>query len=133
MAVCDFVIFDLDGTLVDSAPDIAWALGAALTEAGVEPPPLSEFKHMVGDGARALIERALQRAGVARDVDALLARYADDGVVTGPDRELVRQLAPATLLQRVLITGESVDDDLLRRLVDHVLMPLLTPRSVGRP
>jgi 2-phosphoglycolate phosphatase len=75
MAVCDFVIFDLDGTLVDSAPDIAWALGAALTEAGVAPPPLPEIKHMVGDGARALIERALERAAAARDVDALLARY----------------------------------------------------------
>jgi hypothetical protein len=33
----------------------------------------------------------------------------------------------------VLITGESVDDNLLHRLVDHVLMPLLTPRNVGRP
>jgi phosphoglycolate phosphatase len=75
MAVCNFVVFDLDGTLVDSAPDIAWALGAALTEAGVEPPPLPEIKHMVGDGARALIERALQRAAAVRDVDALLARY----------------------------------------------------------
>jgi phosphoglycolate phosphatase-like HAD superfamily hydrolase len=38
----DFVIFDLDGTLIDSAPDIAWALGTALTEAGVEPPPLDQ-------------------------------------------------------------------------------------------
>jgi phosphoglycolate phosphatase len=75
MPACDFVIFDLDGTLVDSAPDIGWALGAALAEAGVEPPPLPEIKHMVGDGARALIERALQRASATRDVDALLARY----------------------------------------------------------
>ena len=75
MPPCELVIFDLDGTLVDSAPDIAWALGAALTEAGVEPPPLPEIKHMVGDGARALIERALSRAAAVRDVDALLARY----------------------------------------------------------
>jgi phosphoglycolate phosphatase len=79
----DLVIFDLDGTLVDSAPDIAWALGAALTEAGIEPPPLSEIKAMVGDGARTLIERALERAGVTRDADAvdtvdtLLARFVD--------------------------------------------------------
>jgi hypothetical protein len=32
----------------------------------------------------------------------------------------------------VLITGEPVDDDLLHRLVDHVLIPLLTPRNVAR-
>jgi phosphoglycolate phosphatase len=77
MTACDFVIFDLDGTLVDSAPDIAWALGAALTEAGVTPPPFDEMKAMVGDGARPLVERALERAGAARDVDALLARYLE--------------------------------------------------------
>jgi phosphoglycolate phosphatase len=75
MATTELVIFDLDGTLVDSAPDIAWALGATLTEAGLEPPPLEQTKAMVGDGARRLIERALERAGVAGDVDALLARF----------------------------------------------------------
>jgi phosphoglycolate phosphatase len=73
----DLVIFDLDGTLVDSAPDIGWALGAALTEAGIEPPPLPEIKAMVGDGARTLVERALERAGAAHDADALLARFVD--------------------------------------------------------
>lgn len=77
MTACDFIIFDLDGTLVDSAPDIAWALGAALTEAGVAPPPLEETKAMVGDGARTLVQRALERAGAARDVDALLARFLE--------------------------------------------------------
>ena len=75
VTTCDFVIFDLDGTLVDSAPDIAWALGAALTEVGVAAPPLDETRAMVGDGARTLIERALERAGAAGDVDALLARF----------------------------------------------------------
>jgi phosphoglycolate phosphatase len=77
VTACDLVIFDLDGTLVDSAPDIAQALGAALTEAGIEPPPLDEIKAMIGDGARALIRRALERAGAARDVDVLLARFLE--------------------------------------------------------
>src|ERR1700710_2186340 len=48
----------------------------------------------------------LLRADIARcqaGTDALLARYADDGIVTSPDRELVRQLAPATILHRALI------------------------------
>lgn len=72
----------------------------------------------------------LMRADIARcqaTTRALLARYAADGTVTAPDIELVQQLAPATVLTRLLITGEPVDDDLLTRLVDGVLIPLLTP------
>jgi phosphoglycolate phosphatase len=71
----DLVIFDLDGTLVDTVPDIAGALAAALAEAGVAAPPLAEVKQLVGDGARELIRRALALARVERDVDALLARF----------------------------------------------------------
>ena len=57
------VLFDLDGTLVDTAPDIARALVAALEAAGVPPPPLDVVKRMVGDGARELVRRALAAAG----------------------------------------------------------------------
>ena len=53
------IIFDLDGTLVDTAPDIARALGVALTGTGVPPLSLDTVKRMVGDGARELIRRAL--------------------------------------------------------------------------
>jgi phosphoglycolate phosphatase len=56
------VLFDLDGTLVDTAPDIARALGAALAEIGLPPLPLDTVKQMVGDGARELIRRALAGA-----------------------------------------------------------------------
>ncbi len=69
------VLFDLDGTLVDSAPDIARAAAITLREAGVEPPPLDAVKAMVGDGARALIVRALAVRGADRDPDLLLARF----------------------------------------------------------
>jgi len=74
-AEIDLVIFDLDGTLVDTAPDIAGALAAALADVQVAPPPLEQVKEMVGDGARELIRRALARAGVEGDVEALLARF----------------------------------------------------------
>ncbi|HEX3611720.1 MAG TPA: TetR/AcrR family transcriptional regulator [Sporichthyaceae bacterium] len=76
---------------------------------------------------------ALLRADIARcraSVDELIDRYALDIQVTAQNSELIRQLAPATLLMRVLVTGEPVDDDLLVRLVDHVMLPLL---SSGRP
>ena len=56
------VLFDLDGTLVDTAPDIARALAVALAGTGVPPLPLDTVKRMVGDGARMLIRRALAAA-----------------------------------------------------------------------
>jgi len=73
VAAIDLVIFDLDGTLVDTAPDIAGALGAALAAVRVPTPPLAAVKEMVGDGARELIRRALAHAGVEADLDALHA------------------------------------------------------------
>jgi len=74
-ATIDLVIFDLDGTLVDTAPDIAGALAAALADAGVAAPPLDVVKAMVGDGARELIRRALEHAGAPGDLDQLHARF----------------------------------------------------------
>jgi len=71
----DLVIFDLDGTLVDTAPDITSALAATLAEAGVAAPPLDVVKQLVGDGGRELIRRALALARVERDVEPLFARF----------------------------------------------------------
>jgi 2-phosphoglycolate phosphatase len=71
----DLVLFDLDGTLLDTAPDIAAALAAALADVGVAAPPLAAVKQLVGDGARVLLQRALALAGVEHPVDPLLARF----------------------------------------------------------
>jgi phosphoglycolate phosphatase len=76
----DLVVFDLDGTLADTAPDIASALGATLGEIGVLPPPLEDVKALVGDGARELIKRALTRAPPGEtpadeELNRLLSRF----------------------------------------------------------
>ena len=75
MANIDLVIFDSDGTLVDTAPDIASALEATVAGVGVAAPPLDVVKTMVGDGARELIRRALAAAGADGDLDALFADF----------------------------------------------------------
>jgi AcrR family transcriptional regulator len=72
---------------------------------------------------------SLMRADIKRCQSvtaALLTRYAEEGAIRNPDADLVRQLATATVLTRLLFTGETVDDDVLTRLVDNVLIPLLT-------
>ncbi|MBX3209001.1 MAG: HAD hydrolase-like protein [Labilithrix sp.] len=63
---CRALLFDLDGTLVDSRRDIAAALNVALEAVGHAPLPLEAIVPMIGDGARTLVARALahdERAG----------------------------------------------------------------------
>lgn len=53
------MIFDLDGTLIDSAADLAHAVNAMLDEFGRDPLPVSEVRTMIGDGMAKLVARAL--------------------------------------------------------------------------
>lgn len=72
------VVFDLDGTLVDSAPDIMSALNATLATEGVAPFDIQGVKAMVGGGSRRLIERALAARALVADgaqIDRLLSIF----------------------------------------------------------
>lgn len=71
------IAFDLDGTLVDTAPDLVRALNDAITPAGLEPVPLAAVRAMVGRGARALILRAHERAGAPQPDEATLQARLD--------------------------------------------------------
>jgi len=82
------LVFDLDGTLIDSAPDLAQAVNALLAELGK--PPLAEkaIRPMIGDGSRLLLSRALAASGIEGPPDAFerfmvhyLAFIADKTVV----------------------------------------------------
>jgi phosphoglycolate phosphatase len=57
-------VFDLDGTLVDTAPDILRALEVVIGQRGLAAPPAEAMRLMVGHGARVLIERASAAHGV---------------------------------------------------------------------
>ena len=57
------VVFDLDGTLADTAPDLTAALNHALGELGRPPVPPEDVRHMVGHGARALLQKGLAATG----------------------------------------------------------------------
>nr|WP_310522602.1 phosphoglycolate phosphatase [Polymorphobacter sp.] len=59
------VVFDLDGTLVDTAPDLCAALNHALGVLGRPGVPAADVRHLVGHGARKLLERGLAASGVA--------------------------------------------------------------------
>jgi len=78
------VAFDLDGTLVDTAPDLIGTLNVLLAEEGVRPFPLDQARPFIGKGARWLIERGFAEAGaplapeqVPALFDRFIARYLE--------------------------------------------------------
>lgn len=58
------IVFDLDGTLVDSAPDLVGTLNFLLAREGVAALPLADARDMIGRGARALISQGYAAAGI---------------------------------------------------------------------
>ena len=70
-------IFDLDGTLVDSAPDLHAALDRLMATRGLPPFSRAEVVAMIGDGAKVLVERALAARQLPFDAAALDHFLAD--------------------------------------------------------
>jgi phosphoglycolate phosphatase len=69
------VVFDLDGTLIDSRQDLADAANALIVERGGQALPVDAVAGMVGEGAALLVKRALTAAGLEPDATAALPRF----------------------------------------------------------
>tara|TARA_R110000868_G_scaffold57591_10_gene177925 strand:+ start:21372 stop:22061 length:690 start_codon:yes stop_codon:yes gene_type:complete len=72
------IAFDLDGTLVDTAPDLVRALNAVIVPEGLAAVPVERLRAMVGRGARAMIERAYTEQGQSLEAelaDRLFERF----------------------------------------------------------
>jgi phosphoglycolate phosphatase len=70
------IAFDLDGTLVDTAPDLVGTLNVLLAEEGLRALPVEDARPFIGRGARWLIERGFQAAG--SDVEPVRAQVLFD-------------------------------------------------------
>lgn len=74
------LIFDLDGTLIDSAPDIHAAANRILSAEGLAPQPFLQVKSFIGRGVPHLVDRLLEAAGASEPVRAtrMVARFVED-------------------------------------------------------
>jgi phosphoglycolate phosphatase len=73
-------VFDLDGTLVDTAPDLIGTLNLQLAREGLEPIAFAQGRNLIGGGVERLIERALSLRGVpamATEVSRIYGEYLD--------------------------------------------------------
>jgi phosphoglycolate phosphatase len=80
MAPVRTVVFDLDGTLVDTAPDLINALNFVLVREGMPAIPLSSARNMIGAGARRMLERGIEADGRAvslADIDRMTKDFVD--------------------------------------------------------
>ena len=74
------IAFDLDGTLVETAPDLVGALNVVLVEQGMAPAPLTAVRQLVGHGVRGLLTRAYAMAGLTiteARIDELRPRFIE--------------------------------------------------------
>src|SRR5439155_399102 len=90
------IVFDLDGTLVDSRRDIAESANALLETCGGRPLPEETIGRMVGDGAATLMTRAFAAADIERPADAL------DRFLTIYDTRLLKHTRPYAHVPEVL-------------------------------
>ncbi|OPF90722.1 HAD-IA family hydrolase [Rhodopseudomonas palustris] len=80
MTASPIVVFDLDGTLIDTAPDLINALNFILVREGMPAVPMAVARNMIGQGARRLLERGLELDGrvIAQDdVNRLTVDFID--------------------------------------------------------
>lgn len=121
----DVVAFDLDGTLADTAPDLTAALNHALKMLG-RPPVLGEdVRHMVGHGARALLQKGLSATGEMTPalveqgfpifIDYYLAHIAD-GTTIFPGLEAALEALASRGVKLAVCTNKA--EGLARELID---------------
>lgn len=74
------IVFDLDGTLIDTAPDLVESLNHTIAARDLAPVSYEDLTHLVGQGARVMIQRAFALRGAAiteDEIPALLDRFID--------------------------------------------------------
>jgi phosphoglycolate phosphatase len=135
------VIFDLDGTLIDTASEIAVALNHTFAELGLAALAQKDVENLIGRGVHSMVERALKQAGaVDADVEAAVERFEEHYAKTvGTEAQLFPGvLAGLNLLRQrgyklSVVTNKPryFTERLLERLDVHALFESLVTGDDG--
>jgi len=119
------VLFDLDGTLADTAPDLAAAVNLMRTQRGLAPTPYEQLRPLASAGARGLIGIALNKTPVDAEYDALRAEFLDNYAAHIADQsslfhevpKLLQQLEQQHLLWGIVTNKPALYTDALIPLI----------------
>ena len=126
------LVFDLDGTLIDSVPQVAWAMNRVFAEDGLALVSLDEVRAAVGFGARAMFDKTLASRRTDVNIDEMIRRYiaayqedpAVETVVYDEVREVLTEFSASGVLMGVCTNKPS-------RITDAVLRALDLDRFFG--
>jgi phosphoglycolate phosphatase len=127
------VMFDLDGTLVDSVPDLAVAVDKMLVELGREPVGIEAVRIWIGNGAKVLVRRALASdmehahiddAEAARALELFMGHYGDSHALT--------TLYPGVVETLKWLHKKRVKMALITNKPEQFVAPLLDELGLGR-
>ncbi|MCX8122553.1 MAG: HAD family hydrolase [Spirochaetes bacterium] len=104
----DGVIFDLDGTLLDTIADLAYSVNVVLARHGYDEHPVSSYTHFIGDGMEMLITRAIgdsiEHSDVVKLVAELKAEYAKNWNRTTQPYQGIHELLQLLSHQKIKIS-----------------------------
>lgn len=122
------IAFDLDGTLVDSAPDLIGTLNRMLVEEGLPPVPMESASILIGSGARALLVHGFEAAGAPVErakSDELFERFLVDYAAhiadgSQPFEGVVETLERLSQRGAILVVATNKRSDLSELLLDKL-------------
>lgn len=129
-----FVVFDLDGTLLNTVDDIAGSMNAVLARFGLPQHPKEDYQRFTGNGARVLTQRALQDRQEWLDAvyPAYLAEYAIHSRELTRPYEGIPELLRALLTQGIqLIVYSNKDDSDTKSVIKHYFPDIPFTRVLG--
>lgn len=126
------VMFDLDGTLVDSVPDLAAAVDQTLLALGRAPAGIERVRDWVGNGARVLVRRALagdirhdhiDEACAAQGLELFMAAYAENHRLT--------RVYPGVLESLGWLRERGIELAIITNKPERFVAPLLDEKGLG--